>query len=100
MSSNGSGKYNMASFQIARLFRLGGTRVSLLKCKDVADDGGEIWLLSEAPERAQPVAQNGDRAPHGGEDTRGDWQRPAERLASRREPDQRRQPLDDGEIQF
>lgn len=53
------------SFQVARLYRKksektgatyftgrwGGARIALLKSKDVAEDGGEIWSLmfSEAP---------------------------------------------------
>lgn len=53
-----------ASFRVARLFRKtsakgnayftgrwGGARISLVKSKEIADDGGEIWalMLSEAP---------------------------------------------------
>lgn len=60
------------SFQAARLFRktsangntyftgrLGGARVTLLKSRDVADDGGEIWslMLAEAPQRPQEARQ-------------------------------------------
>ncbi len=64
MSDNGkSGGYG-PSIQVARLFRKtsakgaeyfagrwGGAKIALLKSRDVADDGGEIWhlVLSEAP---------------------------------------------------
>jgi hypothetical protein len=56
------------SFQACRLFkktsangntyytgRWGGARVTLLKSRETADDGGEIWnlMLSEAPAKAQ-----------------------------------------------
>jgi hypothetical protein len=46
--------------------RLGGVRLALLKSKDVADDGGEIWnlVVSEAPQRDDHAKR--------------DWQRPGE----------------------
>jgi hypothetical protein len=62
MSDNG--KNYAPSFRAARLYRKtsdkgntyftgrwGGARVSLLKSRDVAEDGGEIWdlMLAEAP---------------------------------------------------
>jgi hypothetical protein len=70
------------SFQACRLYRKtsasgtvyftgrwGGARVSLLKSREVADDGGEIWnlVLAEAPSKstakpAKPAAQQGERA--------------------------------------
>jgi len=70
-----------SSFQVCRLYRKtstngtvyfagrwGGARVSLLKSRDVADDGGEIWnlMLAEAPPKsttkpAKPAAQQGDK---------------------------------------
>jgi len=88
MTSNGSGKYNSTSFQVARLFRKvsekgntnftgrwGGARVLLLKGKEAADDGGEIWslMLAEAPPTRQ---QNGSQPP--ADDAQRNWQRPAE----------------------
>lgn len=115
MTSNGSGKYNNPSFQVARLFRKksekgntyfvgrwGGARVLLLKSKDVADDGSEIWslMLAEAPPpKAQQAAQDGaqqpERQPAAGDDSRRDYARPSDRQDARREPEQRRQAADD-----
>jgi len=61
------------SFPLTRLFRktskegktyftgrLGGARIALLKSKETADDGGEIWtlLISEAP---KPRESSGER---------------------------------------
>jgi hypothetical protein len=60
------------SFQVARLFRKqsakgatyftgrwGGARIALLKSKDTAEDGGEIWnlMFSEAPKKKDPAGQ-------------------------------------------
>jgi hypothetical protein len=52
--------------------RWGGARVTLLKSRETADDGGEIWnlMLSEAPAKAggvqHPKAEKGSsvRSPH------------------------------------
>ena len=69
------------SFQACRLYRKtsangtvyftgrwGGARVSLLKSRDVADDGGEVWnlMLAEAPSKGtvkppKSAAQQGDK---------------------------------------
>jgi len=107
--SKGSGKYNNPSFQIARLFRkksasgntyftgrLGGARVSLLKSRDVADDGGEIWslMIAEAPQRQQ----EGERQQLKPE-ARRDHQAPPDHQSPRREAQRNQQPVDD-EIPF
>jgi hypothetical protein len=68
-----------ASFRLTRLYRktsakgatyfvgrLGGAKVALLRSRDTAEDGGEIWdlLVSEAPatRRAEPAPEIGDDA--------------------------------------
>lgn len=64
------GKGHAPSFTAARLFkktsasgneyftgRLGGVRVSLLKSKEVAEDGGEIWSLMFAEAPSKPTVQ-------------------------------------------
>ena len=83
------------SFRLTRLYRkqsqqgrtyftgrLAGARITLLKAKDTADDGGEIWdlLIAEAPppkqrQDAQDGAQRQERQP-AAEDARRDYQRP------------------------
>jgi hypothetical protein len=68
------------SFQACRLYRKtsangniyftgrwGGARVTLLKSREAADDGGEIWnlMLAEAPAKAggvqRPKAEEGEQ---------------------------------------
>ena len=61
------------SFQLARLFRktsqkgatyfagrIGGARVTLLKSRETAEDGGEIWslMIAEAPKQDQRGPSN------------------------------------------
>ena len=60
------------SFPLTRMFRktskegktyftgrLGGAKIALLKSKETADDGGEIWtlMISEAPKRDNEAGQ-------------------------------------------
>jgi hypothetical protein len=61
--------------------RLGNARVVLLKSKDTADDGGEIWnlLISEAPRRDNEAPQRPEppRAePERQQAARSSWQKP------------------------
>ncbi len=95
MNNNSASKYNSASFRLTRLYRktsakgatyfagrLGGAKVALLRSRDTAEDGGEIWdlLISEAP----PPRQNGQGGPQrqpAADDGRRDWQAPAARQA-------------------
>ena len=66
--ANGNGNGYGPSFRLARLYRkqsknggmyftgrLGFARVTLLKSREVSDDGGEIWnlLVSEGPQPKQ-----------------------------------------------
>lgn len=74
------------SFRLIRLYRktsqkgstyfagrLGGAKVTLLKARDTADDGGEIWdlLVAEAPQKTQDA-----REPAGPSQPRAGRQRP------------------------
>ena len=70
--------------------RWGGARVSLLKSKDTAEDGGEIWdlMLAEAP---PPKQQEGSA----GEDPRRDYQRPAAKPAQPERQADGGRPIDD-----
>jgi hypothetical protein len=94
------------SLRVARLYRKtsangntyftgrwGGARISLLKSKDTADDGGEIWdvMLAEAlpPKQQNSVA----------EDPRRDYQRPVAKLAQPERQADGGRPIDD-EIPF
>ncbi len=91
MTSNGSGKYNSASFRLTRLYerrskngvtyyagRLGGARIVLLKSKDTGDNGEAILdlLVSEAPPPRQD-GQGGPQRQPTADDGRRDWQAPA-----------------------
>ncbi len=95
MNNNSASKYNSASFRLTRLYRktsakgatyfagrLGGAKVALLKSRDTAEDGGEIWdlLISEAPPPRQDGQQRQERQP-AADDARRDWQAPAARQA-------------------
>jgi hypothetical protein len=103
------------SFQACRLFRKksekgstyfvgrwGGARVTLLKSKDVADDGSEVWnlLLSEAPAKKPAAEQSAVRSPakRAAAPASG-WQAPLEPAETRGEG---RKPsvVGDGEIPF
>jgi hypothetical protein len=83
------------SFSLTRLFRkksektgatyfsgrLGNARVVLLKSKDTADDGGEIWnlMVSEAPKRDNEAGQRQEpprTEPDRQQAARSSWQRP------------------------
>lgn len=45
--------------------RLGGARITLLKSRETADDGGEIWqlMIAEAPQRQEQRRQRDDAKP-------------------------------------
>ena len=61
--------------------RLGNARVVLLKSKDTADDGAEIWnlMISEAPKRDNESGQRQEppnSQPERQQTARSSWQKP------------------------
>ena len=81
------------SFPLTRMFRktskegktyfagrLGGAKIALLKSKETADDGGEIWtlMISEAPKRDNEAGQRQEppRAEPERQQVARTWQKP------------------------
>jgi hypothetical protein len=95
------------SFPLTRLFRksskegktyftgrLGGARIALLKSKETAEDGGEIWnlVVSEAPKR-EDAGQRQEQRPNA-------YAQASGRAESQRQPDRGAPVFDDSTIPF